>query len=210
MQLLQNNIGYIKILNFEDSCADGFIEAVHELEKYGRFVIYIRRQGKSRRNSLTSFCVSLIFCFLKAICFISRDKQGNERIETSDAANFKSPMAVLIDANSYSAAEFFAAVLSEYQWAEIIGEQSTGKARSQQTFEFSDGSAIHLSTNAYLTPGRVDLSEAGGVKPDIEVKAASDTDNQLSAAIEFLLGMTGTRIPAFTSIIPQNSTSCLS
>ena len=96
-------------------------------------------------------------------------------------------MVVLVNGNSYSAAEFFAAALQEYNWATIVGEQTTGKARSQITLELSDGSAVHISTHKYLTPNRIDLSEAGGVTPDISVAMDDEkTDNQLDTAINAL------------------------
>ena len=96
-------------------------------------------------------------------------------------------MAVLVNANTYSAAEFFAAALQEYDWATIVGENTTGKARSQITLELSNGGAVHISTHKYLTPDRVDLSEVGGIKPDIEaVNSNEDPQIQLNAAINAL------------------------
>lgn len=92
-------------------------------------------------------------------------------------------MAVLVNADTYSAAEFFAAALQEYNWADIIGERTTGKGRSQQTIELSDGSAVHISTAKYLTPLGVDLSEQGGIVPDQEIALTAKADTQLNAAI---------------------------
>ena len=78
-------------------------------------------------------------------------------------------MAVLVNADSYSAAEFFAAALRDYDWAVVVGQPTTGKARSQVTYPLLDGSAVHLSQYSYLTPSRTDLYEAGGLTPDVEV-----------------------------------------
>ena len=115
--------------------------------------------------------------------FISVDKEGHETVQTSDKVSLKNKMVVLVNGNSYSAAEFFAAALQ----ATIVGEQTTGKARSQITLELSDGSAVHISTHKYLTPNRIDLSEAGGVTPDISVAMDDEkTDNQLDTAINAL------------------------
>ena len=108
-------------------------------------------------------------------------------MQTSDKVSLKNKMIVLVNGNSYSAAEFFAAALQEYNWATVVGEQTTGKARSQITLELSDGSAVHISTHKYLTPNRVDLAEAGGVTPDIAVAQDDEkTDNQLETAINAL------------------------
>ena len=183
-EMLDNDIGYIKIINFEDESADGFINALEALKNQGAtsYIFDVRGNPGGKLDELLAI---LDYLLPEGDLFISSDKAGNEIIETSDANEFIAPMAVLINADSYSAAEFFAADLAEYHWATIVGEQSTGKGRSQQTFEFDDGSAIHLSTSEYLTADRVNLAEAGGVKPDIEVEA--DSDKQLEAAIAYLL-----------------------
>ena len=108
-------------------------------------------------------------------------------MQTSDKVSLKNKMIVLVNGNSYSAAEFFAAALQEYNWATVVGEQTTGKARSQITLELSDGSAVHISTHKYLTPNRVDLAETGGVTPDVAVAQADEqTDTQLETAINAL------------------------
>lgn len=118
---------------------------------------------------------------------MSVDKAGKETVKTSDKVCLSAKMVVLVNENSYSAAEFFAAALQEYDWATIVGEHTTGKARSQVTIELSNGGAIHISTNKYLTPKRVDLAEAGGIKPDIEAhNTEKDTNVQLNAAIKAL------------------------
>ena len=115
--------------------------------------------------------------------FISVDESGNQTPTESDSVCLDMPMAVLVNADTYSAAEFFAAALQEYNWADIIGERTTGKGRSQQTIELSDGSAVHISTAKYLTPLGVDLSEQGGIVPDQEIALTAKADTQLNAAI---------------------------
>ena len=101
-------------------------------------------------------------------------------------------MAVIINENSYSAAEFFAAALQEYGKAVIVGEQTVGKGYSQRTYALSDGSALRLSDNAYYTPKGKSLIGVG-VVPDISVMMPEEkrsqfyflepqADNQLSAA----------------------------
>ena len=94
-------------------------------------------------------------------------------------------VAVIVIGNTYSAAEFFAAALREYDWATIVGQNTTGKGRSQTTIALPDGSAVHISSRKYLTPNRVDLSEQGGLVPDVVVapSADSEVDAQLEAAL---------------------------
>lgn len=185
-RMLDGNIGYIKIANFEAGSSEGTINAIERLVAEGAtsFIFDVRNNP----GGLLSELVSLLDYLLPdGDLFISVDKQGNETVKTSDKICLSSKMAVLVNANTYSAAEFFAAALQEYDWATIVGEHTTGKARSQITLELSNGGAVHISTHKYLTPDRVDLSEAGGIKPDIEaVNANEDPQVQLNAAINAL------------------------
>ena len=185
-RMLDGNIGYIKIANFEAGSSEGAINAIEKLVAEGAtaFIFDVRNNP----GGLLSELVSLLDYLLPdGDLFISVDKQGNETVKTSDKICLSSKMAVLVNANTYSAAEFFAAALQEYDWATIVGEHTTGKARSQITLELSNGGAVHISTHKYLTPDRVDLSEAGGIKPDIEaVNTNEDPQIQLNAAINAL------------------------
>lgn len=185
-RMLDGNIGYIKIANFEAGSSEGTINAIERLVAEGAtsFIFDVRNNP----GGLLSELVSLLDYLLPdGDLFISVDKQGNETVKTSDKICLSSKMAVLVNANTYSAAEFFAAALQEYDWATIVGEHTTGKARSQITLELSNGGAVHISTHKYLTPDRVDLSEVGGIKPDIEaVNTNEDPQIQLNAAINAL------------------------
>jgi carboxyl-terminal processing protease len=91
---------------------------------------------------------------------------GKENVDYSDEKHLDVPMAVLVNADSYSAAEFFAAALAEYDAAVVVGEQTTGKGNFQQTYQLSDGSAVALSVGKYFTPKGVSLADTG-VTPDI-------------------------------------------
>ena len=123
---------------------------------------------------------------------------GQAHVDTSDANCLDMPMAVLINADSYSAAEFFAAALQEYEAATVVGEKSVGKGYFQNTFRLSDGSAVALSVGKYFTPKGVSLAEVG-VTPDVECPVDEDTaamiyygtlepleDPQIRAALEAL------------------------
>ena len=118
----------------------------------------------------------------------------------SDEKCLEMPMVVMVNGNSYSAAEFFAAALWEYEWATVVGEPTVGKGRYQSTVTLVDGSAINLSIGKYTTPKGVDLTEAGGIKPDVVVTVDEMTaamiyadlidpmeDPQVQAALELLL-----------------------
>lgn len=185
-EMINGNVGYIKISNFESGAADGAIAAIESL--LGSGAQYFVFDVRTNPGGLLSELTTLLDYLLPGVdIFVSVDKSGEETVITSNNVCLDMDMCVLVNADSYSAAEFFAAALQEYGWATIVGEHTTGKGRSQQTFELSDGSALHLSTAKYLTPNRVDLSEQGGVAPDIEVSLTGNTDSQLDAAVSQLL-----------------------
>ena len=184
-EMLDGDIGYIRIVNFEVGSADGAINAVEELTEQGAKALLfdVRSNPGGRVSELTKL---LDYLLPEGDIFVSVNKAGEETVTRSDSSCVEIPMAVLVNADSYSAAELFAATLSEYDWAVTVGEATTGKGRSQITISLADGSAVHISTNAYLTPDRVDLSEVGGIVPDYEVANSAEADEQLETATKIL------------------------
>ena len=181
-RMLSGSIGYVQILNFDSGAADAAIKAIETLLGQGSlgFVCDVRTNPGGLLSELTTL---LDYLLPSGNIFISVDKAGNQTPTESDSVCLDMPMAVLVNADTYSAAEFFAAALKDYNWAEIVGERTTGKSRSQQTIELSDGSAVHLSTARYLTPAGIDLAEQGGLIPDQEVALTATGDAQLNAAL---------------------------
>lgn len=202
-EMLDDGIGYIKIKNFEIDSGEGIIAAVDDLVAKGaKGIVFDVRNNPG--GLLGELLKALDHILPEGDIFVSADKAGNETVKTSDAACVKLPMTVLMNENSYSAAEFFAAALSEYNWATLVGTRTTGKARSQINIEMADGSAVHLSTNSYLTPNRIDLAATSGLAPNVEVsigdedaaKLASglleyDKDQQLAEALEKIKALIG-------------------
>ena len=181
-RMLSGSIGYVQILNFDSGAADAAIKAIETLLGQGAlgFVFDVRTNPGGLLSELTAL---LDYLLPSGNIFISVDKAGNQTPTESDSVCLDMPMAVLVNADTYSAAEFFAAALQDYNWAEIVGERTTGKSRSQQTIELSDGSAVHLSTARDLTPAGIDLAEQGGLIPDQEVALTATGDAQLNAAL---------------------------
>lgn len=185
-ELLEENIGYIRIANFENGSAEGAIAALERMLAEGAdgILFDVRSNPGGQLNELVQLLDHLL---PEGVLFVSQNKSGKEVLHHSDADCVKCPMAVLVNGDSYSAAEFFAAALSEYNWATVVGEQTTGKSRSQVNLGMSDGSVLHVSTANYLTPNRVDLTETGGLTPDVIVAMGEAGDAQLDAAVQFLL-----------------------
>ncbi len=184
-EMLEGDVGYIKITNFESDTADAALGALETLREQSAVAIIFDVRGNpgGKLSELTQLLDALL---PEGEIFISSDREGNENIIYSDEACIQMPIAVLVDENSYSAAEYFAAALSEYGWAETFGAKTTGKARGQMTFTLPDGGAMHFSTMKYLTPERVDLSAQGGFTPAHEIELSGEEDSQLEAALSFL------------------------
>lgn len=183
-EMLEKKTGYVKISNFEQGSAKATKEAVEKLLAEGAvcFVFDVRDNPGGLLSELTEL---LDYILPEGDIFVSVDKENREQVTKSDNICIDVPMVVLMNENSYSAAEFFAAALSEYGWARTVGVKTTGKGRSQITVELSDGSAVHLSSRKYLTPKRADLSILGGLNPDVPVERGLDPeiDEQLDRAI---------------------------
>ena len=173
-EMLDDSIGYIYIENFEGGAADGFISAVDQLLAQGAeaLVFDVRSNGGGRVGEMTRM---LDYLLPEGEIFISIDKSGKEEITMSDSAMIDIPAVVIVNGYSFSAAEYFAATLREYGYADIVGEQTTGKSRSQRTEPLPGGGALHISTAQYLTKNRVALYDVGGITPDYPI-ALSDEE----------------------------------
>ena len=189
-QMLDGNIGLVTIKNFYSHSAEETIGEVEKLTEQGAKILIF--DVRNNPGGYVHEMVKLLDYLLpEGPLFRSVSYTGKETVEQSDAACLELPMAVLINGNTYSAAEFFAAALSEYDWAVTVGEQTCGKGYYQTTIELGDGSAVALSTGKYSTPNGVNLAETGGLMPDIPVEPAegavtAQTDPQIQAAAKAL------------------------
>ena len=165
-RLEKTEAGYIQILNFEAGSGDDAIAAVEDLLNQGAVALCIDLRGNP--GGLDTECAKFLDYLLpNGTLFIETDKQGNEKVTTSDGMCIQLPMCVLVNAETFGEAEVCASVLQEYQWATVLGEATTGKTRTQETIPLEGGSALRLSTGTYLTGNRTDISAKGGVVPDL-------------------------------------------
>ena len=197
-KMLEGNIGLVTIVNFDNRCAEETIAAIDSLLTQGaeKLIFDVRFNPGGYVHEL---CAVLDYILPEGDLFRSVNYKGDESLETSDAKCIQGiPMAVLVNGESYSAAEFFAAALREYDYALVVGEPTVGKGYFQQTYRLSDGSAVGLSVGRYTTPKGVSLANVG-ITPDVEVpvdealfaqiyygNVPADEDPQILAAIEAL------------------------
>ncbi|MEA4822495.1 MAG: S41 family peptidase [Clostridiaceae bacterium] len=194
-ELLEGNIGYIRISSFSENANTQFRAAVEELITDGAqsFIFDVRFNPGGRLDVLADM-LDLLLPEGTLIRWV--DKKGIEGTLSSDASYIDMPMVVLAHEYSYSAAEFFAAALQEYGAATVVGMKTTGKCYAQTTYKLSDGSAIAISTLQYTTPSGKSLGGIG-ITPDYEVPLTYEEtvnfsamtfaeDPQMQKAIELL------------------------
>ncbi len=171
--LLENGMGYIKIANFNASCAQQTIEEIEKLLELEptALIFDVRNNGGGYKSELVSL---LDYLLPEGPIFRSQLYTGEETVDYSDSSCLALPMGVLVNGSSYSAAEFFAAALEEYDAAIVGGSPTTGKGYFQQTFYLSDGSGVNLSIGKYFTPNGVSLADVGGLTPAYAVELSQE------------------------------------
>lgn len=191
--LKDGQTGFVRIYNFRRGSEKQVREQVKKLTAEGakRLIFDVRNNPG---GSVDSVCDALDALLPEGKIMTLRTKAGKETVYESDKNEVDLPMAVLVNADSISAAEFFAAALQEYGKAVVVGEQTIGKGYSQQNYELSDGSALHLSDQEYFTPNGKSLIGTG-VTPDVQSSPAEgfnlyftpqEDDVQLQAALAAL------------------------
>lgn len=192
--MLDDNIGYIQISEFEENTYDQFVEAYEELESQGmESIVFDLRDNP---GGLYSVVVDMLDYILpEGTLVYTEDKNGERETEYSDADCIDIPLAVLINGNSASASEIFAGAIKDYGAGKIVGTTSFGKGIVQRIYPLSDGSAVKLTISKYYTPNGNNIHGIG-IEPDIEVELDEDLttatsieyedDNQLQAAIDTL------------------------
>ena len=172
-KLLDNNIGLVSIYNFDDRCAEETLAAIEYLRAQGAtsLIFDVRNNPGGYKHELVKI---LDYLLPEGPLFRSEDYRGKVEVDESDARCLEMPMAVLVNGDSYSAAEFFAAALSEYDAAIVVGEKTCGKGYFQSSFTLEDGSAVGLSIGKYTTPNGVSLANVG-ITPEVYVEVDEDT-----------------------------------
>lgn len=196
-QLLEEGIGLITITDFALHSAEQTLACLEELLSAGaKAVVFdVRFNPGGYQSELVEILDALL---PEGEVFHAVDYAGQEEFAYSDAEHLALPMAVLVNADSYSAAEFFAAALQEYEAATIVGTKTCGKGNFQYTYTLSDGSGLNLSVGKYYTPKGHSLTDVG-VTPDQVVELNEEDllnlyysmllpedDEQLQTALEIL------------------------
>ena len=195
--LLENNIGYIRLTSFNDNSSEQIKKKIKKLnlkKNLKKFFLDL----KNNPGGLLSQAIKISDFFLEngeIVSTKSRKKSENRKwfAKKGDITEGKT-LLVLINYGSASASEIVAGALKDHKRAIILGESSYGKGSVQSIIPLKNKGAIRLTIAKYYLPSGKSISEVG-VKPDIEVNEDSDnfriktdTDNQLNYAIKLLNG----------------------
>ena len=196
IEMLENNIGYLKLPSFDEDTAKDFEEKVKELQAQGAqsLIIDLRNNGGGIVSEATDIADMLLDKGQTIISTVDKDDK-KEITYSKKAPTFTMPITVLVNENSASASEILACSLQDNERAKIIGTKTYGKGIIQTLLSLTDGSGLKITTEEYYTPKGTTIHKVG-IEPDEEVKlpdtvksiysVTKDEDTQLKKAIEIL------------------------
>ena len=190
-KMLDNNIGYIAVSQFDAVTSEQFKSNIESLQSQGKTKLIVDLRGNP--GGLLDQVVDMLDYILPdGLVLYTEDKYGKREEYYSDGSHeLKIPMVVLVNENSASASEVFTATFRDFEWGTVVGKTTFGKGIVQNVLPLGDGTAVKITTQHYYPPSGYDLHKVG-IKPDLEVdlnegaKIGTDSDNQLSAAIDIL------------------------
>ena len=195
--ILEKNIGYIRLTSFNENSGEQIEKKIKELEKNKKVKAYIL-DLRNNPGGLLSQAIKITDFFLdngEIVSTKSRKTYENRKwfAKKGDLTKGKT-LLILINYGSASASEIVAGALKDHKRAILLGENSFGKGSVQSIIPLKNNGAIRLTVAKYYLPSGKSISEVG-VSPDIEINEKSDdfrikteTDNQLNYAIKLLNG----------------------
>ena len=195
--LLDKNVGYLRLTSFNENSAQQIENEIRKLEKNKELKAYIL-DLRNNPGGLLSQAITISDFFLEngeIVSTKSRKPSENRKwfAKKGDITNGKT-LIVLINFGSASASEIVAGALKDHKRAIILGENSYGKGSVQSIIPLKNKGAIRLTVAKYYLPSGKSISEVG-VSPDIEIdeklddfKIKTKTDNQLNYALKLLNG----------------------
>lgn len=184
-KMLDDQIGYIQITQFTGLTSDQFAEQYKELTDQGMKALIVDLRNNPG-GLLDSVVDALRQILPEGMIVYTQTKDGTKKEYTCDGETpIEIPLTVLVNENSASASEIFAGAVHDHEIATLVGTKTFGKGIVQQTFPFTDGSAIKMTIAKYYTPNGVCI-HGEGITPDVEVELPEDAteDVQLNKAIE--------------------------
>lgn len=188
-----DQIGYLRIREFDVVTVDQYTEAMAELREYGMKGMIL--DLRSNPGGDLAAVVDIARKILPAgLIVYTEDKEGNRKEYASDGSKeLDIPLVVLVNEYSASASEILAGAIQDYNKGTLIGTTTYGKGIVQQIQTLDDGTALKLTISAYYTPAGRNIHGIG-IEPDIELEydyelsEEEGIDNQVEKAVEILEG----------------------
>ncbi len=195
-EMLQNNIGYIRISMFDGECAHYFGMHLNQLLDKGMegLIIDVRDNPGGDLNEVVAIADRLV---PEGLIVYMEDRAGNRMEKTSDKTELNKPIAILINEYSASASEILAGAVKDHKKGTLVGQKTFGKGLVQNVVELDDGSGLKLTTATYFTPAGINIHKKG-IEPDIKVELDEESrllpvsqlpkeeDKQLQEAIKVI------------------------
>lgn len=190
-EMLEDNIGYIYLSEFDDVTTKQFTGAMEDLKSQGMDALILDLRDNPGGNLDVAVDVA-DYILPEGLVVYMEDKNGQREEYRSDASHhWDKPIAVLVNGNSASASEIVCGALKDYGRATLVGTKTFGKGIVQQILPLGDGSGIKVTIARYYTPNGTCI-HGDGFEPDVEVEfdtdlyLEEDIDTQLVKAIEIL------------------------
>lgn len=188
-EMLEGNIGYIQITEFDEVTTDQFTEALAVIKGSGARGLILDLRGNP--GGSLSVVVDIAREILpKGLIVYTEDKYGQRDEYTCDGRKeLDMPLVVLVNGNSASASEILAGAIKDYRKGTLLGTTTFGKGIVQRVLPLTDGTALKLTISAYYTPNGNNIHGVG-IEPDVVCEFDADAyyedgvDNQLEAAVE--------------------------
>lgn len=192
----KNNIAWLKLNRFGDRTQEEWLDAVEQIANRKPQITEIVLDLRNNPGGYLEGSVYIASEFLPMGKVVVTQQYGDgsktEHKVIRTGKLLKTPLVVLVNEGSASAAEILAGALQDYKRAKIVGMKSFGKGSVQQPEDFSDGSGIHITVAKWLRPSG-DWIDKIGIMPDVEVKMDDPStssgqlqDVQLDKAMEML------------------------
>jgi carboxyl-terminal processing protease len=201
-ELIDDDIGYIRIISFMDDKIDKeFEQHLKKLleSKIKGLVIDLRDNPGGYYHKVVAIADRLL---PEGLIVYTEDRDKNVQKELSDKKELDMPMAILINGNSASASEILAGAIKDHKKGILVGEKTFGKGLVQNLIPLNDGSGIKITVSRYFTPSGVCIHDTG-IEPDVSVKldekyrytpisqVPKEDDTQLIKALESLKRLAG-------------------
>lgn len=206
-QMLEDNVGYIYIMQFDTVTSEQFKEAVDDLESQGMEKLMVDLRGNP--GGVLDSVVEMLAYILPedeqdGLLLYTADKDGkgdqyfskdgklqctsdfsqvNDSYPKEDTHELDIPMAILVNGSSASAAEVFTGTMMDYDRAIVVGTTTFGKGIVQNLIPLGDGTAIKLTTSHYYTPSGFDLHKVG-LTPDVEIDLDAELKKKAVVPLE--------------------------